>query len=120
MTIGERIKMRRKELHMTADQVADLVGVNRATVYRYESDAIKNMGTETLVPLAAALRTTPAWLMGWEDDDPEEDENSRLITALERAFNERPEMRTLFSIAEKATADDVEKTIKILEMMKGE
>jgi len=116
MTIGERIKMRRKQLHMTADQVADLVGVNRATVYRYESDEIKNMGTETLVPLAAALRTTPAWLMGWEEDDSDDD----LMAALERAFNDRPEMRVLFSIANDATPEDVEKTIKILETLKGD
>ena len=118
MTIGERIKMRRKQLHMTADQVAELVGVNRATVYRYESDEIKNMGTETLVPLARALRTTPAWLMGW-DDDPEENTDD-LMAALERAFNDRPEMRVLFSIANDASAEDIEKTIKILETLKGD
>ena len=116
MTVGERIKMRRKELGLSADQVAERVGVNRATVYRYESDEIKNMGTETLVPLAAALRTTPAWLMGWEEDDSDDD----LMAALERAFNDRPEMRVLFSIANDATPEDVEKTIKILETLKGD
>lgn len=106
-------------MHLSVDKLADMIGVNRATVYRYESDEIKNMGTDTLVPLASALRTTPAWLMGWDDDDPAEDTDA-LMAALERAFNERPEMRTLFSIAEKATADDVEKTIKILETLRGE
>lgn len=69
MTVGERIKARRKELGLSVDALAELVGVNRATVYRYEGDEIKSMGTETLVPLAKALRTTPAWLMGWTDND---------------------------------------------------
>lgn len=69
MTVGERIKARRKDLGLSADKLAELVGVNRATVYRYEGDEIKNMGTDTLVPLAKALRTTPAWLMGWDGDD---------------------------------------------------
>lgn len=118
MTIGERIKMRRKELGLTADQVAERVGVNRATIYRYESDEIKSMGTETLVPLAAALRTTPAWLLMGEDEP--EDPDSDLMLALEKAFNSRPEMRVLFSIANEATTEDIEKTIKILEALKGE
>ena len=69
MTVGERIKARRKELGLSVDALAELVGVNRATVYRYEGDEIKSMGTETLVPLTKALRTTPAWLMGWTDND---------------------------------------------------
>jgi len=115
MTIGERIKMRRKQLHMTADQVADLVGVNRATVYRYESDEIKNMGTETLVPLAAALRTTPAWLMGWEDED-----NSELLEALDKAFHNRPDMRILFDAAYDLDPEDVEKFANMIKAFKGE
>jgi transcriptional regulator with XRE-family HTH domain len=118
MTIGERIKMRRKQLGLSADQVAERVGVNRATIYRYESDEIKSMGTETLVPLAAALRTTPAWLLTGDEDPEERDDD--LMAALEKAFNSRPEMRILFSIANDATTEDVEKTIKILEALKGE
>ena len=64
MTIGQRIKSRRMELGMTVDELAEKLGKNRATVYRYESDEIKNMPLQTLVPLAKALRTTPADLMG--------------------------------------------------------
>lgn len=108
MTIGERIKMRRKQLHMTADQVAELVGVNRATVYRYESGDIENMGTEVLVPLAAALRTTPAWLMGWEDDeDPEDD----IVRAREYM---REEVRALADLASKADPNKVKMTTAFL------
>lgn len=69
MTVGERIKQRRKALGLSVDAIAEKIGVNRATIYRYESDEIKNMGTETLVPLAKVLHTTPAWLMGWTEDD---------------------------------------------------
>lgn len=118
MTTGERIKLRRLELQMSADDLAALVGVNRATVYRYESDEIRNMGTDILVPLAKALRTTPAWLMGWDDDDSSDPEAER-DAALQAAFDRRPEMRTLFSIAESASAADIEKAIRIIEALKG-
>jgi len=68
MTIGNRIKNRRKELAMTAEELADIIGKSRATVYRYENGDIENMPTNVLEPLATALYTTPAYLMGWTDD----------------------------------------------------
>lgn len=67
MSIGDRIKQRRLEIGLTVDQVAEKIGKNRATVYRYESSEIEKFPIDTLVPLADALRTTPAYLMGWED-----------------------------------------------------
>lgn len=69
MKIGERIRNRRKELHLSADDVAARLGVSRATIYRYENDEIENMGIDKVGPLAAILNTTPAYLMGWEDHE---------------------------------------------------
>ena len=67
MTTGERIKDLRIKRRLTADQLAELVGVNRATIYRYESGDIENMSVDVLKPLAEALHTTPVALMGWDD-----------------------------------------------------
>ena len=66
-TVGERIRIRRKELRMSVDTLAEKIGKNRATVYRYERGEIENVSIITLQPLAKALRTTPAYLMGWEE-----------------------------------------------------
>ena len=79
MTIGERIKQRRMELGLSVDEVAEKLGKNRATVYRYESNEIENLPVGTLEPLAKILETTPAQLMGWEYE--EQDENYRRIFA---------------------------------------
>ena len=117
MTVGERIKMRRKELGLSADQVAEREGVNRATIYRYESDEIKNMGTETLVPLAKALRTDPAWLLTGDEDFPDPDD---LAASVERLFNERPEARTLFSKVIKTSDEDFKKIVTIVDTIVGE
>lgn len=67
MTIGERIKERRKELGISVDDLAHKIGKNRATIYRYESKEIENLPTTVLEPLAKALATTPAALMGWDE-----------------------------------------------------
>ena len=68
MDIGERIKKRRKELGLSAEQVADKLGVSPATIYRYESNDIVNMRIDKLEPIANILNTSPAYLMGWEED----------------------------------------------------
>lgn len=70
MTVNERIKSRRKQLGFSADYIAEQLGVSRATVYRYESADIENMGIDKLEPIAKALQTTPAYLMGWEEPAP--------------------------------------------------
>lgn len=66
MTIGERIKQRRKELGLSVDELAEKLGKNRATIYRYESNEIEKLPTTVLEPLANALGVSPGYLMGWE------------------------------------------------------
>lgn len=70
MTIGERIKQRRQELGLSADDLARKLGKDRATIYRYESDEIRNLPLNILEPLARALRVSPAYIMGWDAEMP--------------------------------------------------
>lgn len=67
MTVGERIKARRKQLGLSVDDIAEKLGKNRATIYRYESDEIENLPLNILEPLAKVLNVSPAYLMGWEN-----------------------------------------------------
>ncbi|MCM1149706.1 MAG: helix-turn-helix domain-containing protein [Butyricicoccus sp.] len=64
MTTGEKIRARRKQLGMTVDELASKLGKNRATIYRYESDAIE-MPANLLKPLSDALDMLPDDLMDW-------------------------------------------------------
>lgn len=68
MNIGEIIKNRRKELGMSAEDVAEIIGASPATIYRYESNYITKMGVDKLTPIAKALRVSEAYLMGWTTD----------------------------------------------------
>ena len=70
MTVSERMKARRKELDISAESVAEALGVSAATVYRYEKGDIEKLPTDILLPLSKVLRTTPAYLMGWADAIP--------------------------------------------------
>ena len=73
MNVGERIRTRRKELQLSVDDLALILGKDRSTIYRYESNDIEKLPTTILEPLAKALRTTPAYLMGWSDSSEDND-----------------------------------------------
>lgn len=60
------MKARRKEIGVSVDEIASVLGVSVATVYRYESGEIEKVPGAVLEPLANVLRTTPAYLMGWD------------------------------------------------------
>lgn len=66
-TIGKRIKERRKLLGLSAEDLAAMVGMSPATIYRYEKGDIKKVDTTKLTPIAQALETTEADLMGWTE-----------------------------------------------------
>ena len=66
MNIGQRIKEKRKEMRMSADELGKRLGKDRSTISRYEKGDIENLPLDILEPIAKALDTTPAYLMGWE------------------------------------------------------
>ena len=87
MTIGERIKQRRKDLGLSVDELADKLGKNRATIYRYESNEIEKLPTTVLEPLADVLGVSPGFLMGWEEETSEPD---ALEVLMEKYDNIKP------------------------------
>lgn len=69
--IVTRIRERRNELNYSFQDLADLTGMSKSTLQRYETGGIKNIPLDKLKGLAAALRVSPEWIMGWTDEkDP--------------------------------------------------
>jgi len=68
MDIGEKIKLRRKELNMSADDLAQCVGKDRSTIFRYENGDIDNMSIALLQPIAEALDVSVGYLLGLEEN----------------------------------------------------
>lgn len=69
MSIGKRIKALRLKRGLSIDDLADKLGKNRTTIYRYENGDIENLPLSILNPLAEVLDTTPAHLMGWSSKE---------------------------------------------------
>lgn len=67
--MAKRIKDLRLEKGLTLEQVANVVGVGKSTVRKWETGMIANMKRDKIASLAKALGTTPAYLMGWKEDN---------------------------------------------------
>ncbi len=84
--MAQKIKDLRQERGLTLEQVANVVGVGKSTVRKWETGMIANMKRDKIAALAQALGTTPAYLMGWQDED-EDEENPhelKLVTAFDK------------------------------------
>lgn len=64
--IARRLKERREALGYSFQQLAELTGMSKSTLQRYESGAIKNIPLARLETLTTALQTTPEQLLGWQ------------------------------------------------------
>lgn len=64
--MAKKIRELRKERGLTLEQVANVVGVGKSTVRKWETGMIANMKRDKIDALAKALGTTPAYLMGWK------------------------------------------------------
>ena len=73
--MAQKIKSLRKEKGLTLEQVADVVGVGKSTVRKWETGMIANMKRDKIADLAKALGTTPAYLMGWKEETEEKKES---------------------------------------------
>lgn len=68
MNFAQRLKELRKENRMTLEEVAESIGLTRATIQRYESGKITNVPLETYDKLAALFDVCRPYLLGWSDD----------------------------------------------------
>lgn len=66
---NERIHERRTEKGITLAQIADKLGVTEATAQRYERGNIKSIPYEHMCAYGEILNCSPAYLMGWDEED---------------------------------------------------
>ena len=64
MTIGERIKAKRKEKNISVEYVAKALGVSVSTVYRYEDSTIEKIPIKVFDKLCQIFETSASELMG--------------------------------------------------------
>lgn len=81
--INALLRDKRKEKGLTMREVAEAVGVSEATVSRWESGNIANMGRSKIAALSKILDLTPAEIMGIEDQPNKSKPNDREFIPVE-------------------------------------
>ena len=116
MSIGHRIKERRKLLKMSADELGRRLGKDRSTIYRYEKGDIENLPLDILEPIAKVLDTTPAHLMGWDTEEQKrmEEKNDALADIVIRLRTDE----VFLSVVEELYKRDAEKLSGLLALLK--
>lgn len=79
--IINRIKDKRIELGYSFQDLANLTGLSKSTLQRYEAGGIKNIPLDKLRVLASALNVTPEWIMGWAEEPSKEETEIRTLAA---------------------------------------
>lgn len=64
MTIGERIRKKRKEIGLTQGQLAERSGIHPVSIRKYETNKMEPRISQ-IERLAGALECDPAYLAGW-------------------------------------------------------
>lgn len=82
--MSRKIKQLRQARGMTLEQVADIVGVGKSTVRKWETGMIANMRRDKIALLAHALGTTPAYLMGWKEKETSSPNEPKLTEGEEK------------------------------------
>lgn len=95
MDTKDILKSKRRELNLSQKEVAGYVGVSEATVSRWESGNIANMGRDKIALLSEILKISPSVIAGYADIN--DFEVPFILTKEEKeliiAYRDRPEMQ---------------------------
>lgn len=120
--IIERIKSRRLELGYSFQDLADLTGMSKSTLQRYETGGIKNVPLDKLKDLAYALKVSPEWLLGW--DEPKTSQQGYYLNddaaKMAQEIYENPNLRILFDASRNVSTDDLQFVVDMMKRLKGD
>ncbi|MBR3203389.1 MAG: helix-turn-helix transcriptional regulator [Solobacterium sp.] len=68
MSVGQNIKIKRKEKNITTTQLAKMIGVDQSTIVRYENGGVRRVSDEQLQKICDALDCSVIELTGAESE----------------------------------------------------
>lgn len=86
MSVGQTIKKLRLQQGITQEELARCIGSTKQTIYKYEMGIVSNIPLSNLERIATVLKTTPAQLIGWQEDAPADLGASDLLEEIDLAF----------------------------------
>lgn len=112
--LSARLKEAREKRRLTTRELADRTGFGLSAISRYENGKVDKLPVDRLAVIAEALNVSPIWLMGFDDEDYQPNENEYTLNKDERyiidAFREADtEDRMEIMIAARTARTNIEK-----------
>ncbi len=101
-TTGRRIKERRQELGLSAEELAAKVEISPATIYRYENGQIDGLPINKLLSICKVLNASPMDFIDW---DERKDQRRKEMESVDNMIDELT--ARLERIKERAAASNV-------------
>ena len=85
---SKRIKELRLSKNYTMEKLAELVGVSKSTVAKWENGYVDNMRQDRVAKLAEIFNVSPAYIMGYNVADLQTANNLQAANRIETFVNE--------------------------------
>ncbi|NLB52051.1 MAG: helix-turn-helix transcriptional regulator [Syntrophomonadaceae bacterium] len=115
-----RLKELRKKAELTQRELAGLLGVAQNTISQWELGE-REPDNDTLKSLAKFFGVSTDYLLNDNNlasDDTKQHVNDEEALEFLEELHKRPEMKALFQVGRKATKQDIETAITIIEALK--
>lgn len=121
MAKGDRIRALRERFGLTQDELAEKIGTTKQTIYKYETGVITNIPSDKIEEMAALFGVSPSYLMGWDDDDTQDQGWYLDPEVAEKAqeIYEDPETRILLDAKRDLSMEDLEAVLNIVKALKA-
>lgn len=117
-----RLKSIMKERKITQTELAKRTGIRQSSISDWLNDRYEPKQDKIYI-IAKALNVSPAWLLGYDENIPTNEQSSNYYLDAETAeyaemLRTRPEMRMLFSASRGISKEDMEKAVEYIELLK--
>lgn len=87
-SIGNRIKKLRIDSNLTQEEVGKIIGSSKQTLHKYENGIITNIPSDKIETLANLFDVSPSYIMGWDNNDINDNKLNKEDEKLLNAFNQ--------------------------------
>ena len=84
MTMGERIRILRKQHKMSMEELGSKIGVGKSAILKYENGQVENLPRSTIEKMAILFGVSPSYLMCFDEWDKNSEHLSDEVVLIER------------------------------------
>ena len=118
-----RLKSIMKERKITQTELAKRTGIRQSSISDWLNERYEPKQDKVYI-IAKALNVSPAWLLGYDENIPTNEQSTNYYLDAETAeyaemLRTRPEMRMLFSASRGISKEEMQEAVNYIEFIKS-